>query len=160
MKNALSVRSNFLVLSFLLLWILAPIGSVLAKAPDSKKGPVKCTMDFSLKSWSAFYKSAKGEGVISCSNGQKSAVKLRGHGGGITFGKYNLPDGIGTFTPVGKIQDLYGKYAEVGGEAGAGKAAMGHALSKDDITLNIKGKGTGGGFGFDFSGFSITPVKK
>jgi len=159
MRNSLKSISILLsVFSFLILF--PQIRPALAKAPGSKKGNVKCTMDFSLKSWSVFYKSAKGEGVIKCSNGQKAAVQLRGHGGGVTFGKFNIPDGTGEFTPVSKLEDLYGKYAEVGGEGGAGKARTGHSLSKDDITLDLKGKGTGGGFGFDFSGFRISPMKK
>jgi hypothetical protein len=123
------------------------------------KGTVKCTMDFELHSWSAFYKSGKGTGTISCSNGQKSKIKIRSHGGGITFGKFNIANGKGKFSPVHNISELYGKYANVGGEGAAGKARMAASLSKDDIDLDIEGKGTGGGFGFDFSGFRISPVK-
>jgi hypothetical protein len=140
------------------------ISSGNSPAADSKKeektpkGTVLCTMKFSLKSWSAFYKSGKGYGTITCNNKQTADVKLRSHGGGITFGKYNIPDGEGEFSAVKDIKDLYGKYGAVGGEAGAVKSTMGQSLSKDDINLDIKGTGTGGGFGFDFSGFRISPM--
>jgi hypothetical protein len=120
-------------------------------------GNVHCTMDFELHSWSAFYKSGKGAGTIYCSNGQKAKIKISTHGGGITFGKFNIANGKGKFSPVHNIKELYGKYANVGGEGGAAKARMGANLSKDNINLGIEGTGTGGGFGFDFSGFRISP---
>lgn len=130
-----------------------------AKTEIKAPGTVKCTMAFELKSWSVFYKSGKGEGTIQCSNGQKSKIKISSKGGGITFGKFNIANGKGKFSPVHNISELYGKYANVGGEGGAAKARMGANLTKDDINLDIEGTGSGGGFGFDFSGFTIKPVK-
>ena len=129
--------------------------SVPAKA---SKGNVNCTMQFTLHSWAAFYKSGKGDGTISCSNGQKAPIMIRTHGGGVQFGKFNIADGSGKFTPVKSIDQLFGKYATVGGEGAAVKARIGQSLSKDDITLDIKGTGTGGGFGFDFGSFRITKL--
>ena len=41
-------------------------------------------MTFNLKGWSAFYKTAKGDGTITCSNGQKARVKIKATGGGRT----------------------------------------------------------------------------
>lgn len=137
-----------------------PLFAKESKAPATHTpGTVRCTMDFQLKSWSVFYKSGKGDGTITCSNKQKAKVEISSHGGGITFGKSNIANGKGTFSPVHNIEELYGKYARVGGEGAAVKAGMRATLSKDDITLDIKGTGTGGGFGFDFSGFRISPLK-
>lgn len=153
----------FLVLTFLFGVSLVAAPAVFAKSkktdlPPQEKGTVQCTMAFELHSWSVFYKSGKGQGTITCSNGQKSKVKISTHGGGITFGKFNIANGKGKFSPVHDIKELYGKYANVGGEGGASKARMGANLSKDDINLDIEGTGTGGGFGFDFSGFKISPL--
>jgi len=37
----------------------------------------KCEMTYSLRGWSAFYKTANGEGVIRCDNGQSMPVAIR-----------------------------------------------------------------------------------
>lgn len=140
------------------LFFSAGAGFAVSKKVQKEKGQTICTMKFELKSWSAFYKSGKGYGTIACDNGQKADVKLRSHGGGITFGKHNISDGKGKFSAVQDIKDLYGKYGAVGGEGGAVKSRIGQNLSKDDINLDIEGTGTGGGFGFDFSGFRISPM--
>ena len=50
-----------------------------------------CTMDFTLKGWSAGYKTAKGEGTISCDNGQTAEVRLHAIGGGLTVPEHPLP---------------------------------------------------------------------
>ncbi len=126
--------------------------------PHGKK--INCTMHFELKSWAVFYKSGKGDGTITCDNGSKADVVIRTHGGGIQFGKNNIANGFGKFSPVNDIEQLFGKYASVGGHGGAVKARIGQELSKDDISLGIKGTGTGVDFGFDFGSFQITPVGK
>jgi len=152
--------SKYFIAFFLLLSSLMVL-SLSSEAKDKKKrepGKTNCTMQFHMKSWSVFYKSGKGAGSIKCDNGQKADVYLRSHGGGITFGKHNIADATGEFSPVKDLNELYGKYGTVGGEGGAVKSRIGYTLSKDDIDLNIKGTGTGGGFGFDFSGFRISPL--
>ena len=152
--------SKYFIAFFLLLCGVLYLPSH-GEAKDKKKhepGKTNCTMQFHIKSWSVFYKSGKGAGTIKCDNGQKADVYLRSHGGGITFGKENIADASGEFSPVADIKDLYGKYGTVGGEGGAVKSRIGYTMSKDDIDLNIKGTGTGGGFGFDFSGFRISPL--
>lgn len=122
------------------------------------KGKVECTMTFELRSWAVFYKSGKGEGTITCNNKQKADVKIRTHGGGVQFGKNNIANGFGKFSPVKNLDELYGKYASVGGHGGAVKSRIGQSLSKDDISLDIKGTGTGVNFGFDFGSFRISPM--
>lgn len=125
---------------------------------EKSKGTVHCTMAFELRSWAVFYKSGKGEGAITCDNGRKADVKIRTHGGGVQFGKNNIANGFGKFSPVKNIDQLFGKYASVGGHGGAVKARIGQSLSKDDISLDIKGTGTGVDFGFDFGSFRISPM--
>jgi len=130
-----------------------------APSPSKKsKGTIHCTMKFELRSWAVFYKSGKGEGAITCDNGKKSDVLIRTHGGGIQFGKNNIANGFGKFSPVKSLDELYGKYASVGGHGGAVKSRIGQSLSKDDISLDIKGTGTGVDFGFDFGSFRISPM--
>jgi len=41
---------------------------------------VSCKLDFSLSGWSIIYKQMKGEGKVSCSNGQSAAVYVSSHG--------------------------------------------------------------------------------
>ena len=54
-------------------------------------------MTFSLKGWSAFYKTQSGTGTITCHNGQKMRVKITAKGGGLTFGKSSIENGKGEF---------------------------------------------------------------
>lgn len=139
------LKSFFFLVSFFL------VGSAMAE--------MKCDMDFSLHSWSAFYKSGKGSGNVTCDNGKKARVTIRTHGGGITFGKSSIK-GHGEFKNVENISDIYGSYASAGGHAGVVKSASAQSLSKDDITLDISGHGTGVDLGFDFGSFKISKYKK
>ena len=150
---------------FLLAVLMLSSGGLVSAKEDSKsekseksKGSVHCIMDFELRSWAVFYKSGKGEGTITCDNGRKADVKIRTHGGGVQFGKNNIANGFGKFSPVKNIDELFGKYASVGGHGGAVKSRIGQSLSKDDISLDIKGTGTGVDFGFDFGSFRISPM--
>ena len=71
----------------------------------------QCKLQFTMKSWSFFYKSGKGSGTITCDNGQSANVRIRAHGGGLTFGKDKTLDGHGTFSRSADIKDLFGSYA-------------------------------------------------
>jgi hypothetical protein len=118
----------------------------------------KCRIKFTLKSWSVFYKRSKGEGKITCNNGQSSRVKISAHGGGVTFGKSEIK-GHGSFTKVYDISELYGSYAESEAHAGAKGSSDARAMTKGDISLSIAGTGKGYDLGFSFGGFKITPIK-
>ncbi|MDL1871522.1 hypothetical protein FBR05_04890 [Deltaproteobacteria bacterium PRO3] len=156
------LKRGLVTAASLLCLALPSAGHAKEESKDAKsgkaKGKVQCTMAFELRSWAVFYKSGKGEGTITCSNGQKADVKIRTHGGGVQFGKNNIANGSGKFSPVKKLEELYGKYASVGGHGGAVKSRIGQSLSKDDISLNIKGTGTGVNFGFDFGSLRISPM--
>lgn len=156
------LKRGLVTMVSLLCLALAWAGHAKDESKDAKagkaKGKVQCTMAFELRSWAVFYKSGKGEGTITCNNGQKVDVKIRTHGGGVQFGKNNIANGSGKFSPVKKLEELYGKYASVGGHGGAVKSRIGQSLSKDDISLDIKGTGTGVNFGFDFGSFRISPM--
>lgn len=157
-KKYIKVVLNLTLLAALLMPALAT-----AKDEDVKrrsKPTVKCRMKFDLKAWSVFYKSGKGRGTITCNNGQRSEVKIRTHGGGITFGKHRIENGKGSFSKVYDISELYGKYATTEAHAGASRSAGAQAMTKGDISLSLSGTGHGYDLGFAFGSFKITPVNK
>lgn len=127
--------------------------SMLAALPAF--GGTDCEIVFSLKGWSAFYKTASGTGVITCDNGQKANVKVSTKGGGITFGKSEIKDAIGEFSEVDDISDLFGGYGQAEAHAGAGKSAKASVVTKGEISLAFAGKGKGVDVGFAFGNFFI-----
>ena len=118
-----------------------------------------CEMRFDMKGWSAFYRTASGQGTITCTNGQRAEVRVEARGGGVTFGRRQLRDAIGKFTPVAGIRDLFGAYAQGEAHAGAGKSAAATVVTKGDISLAIAGTGTGVDVGIAFGRFEIIGVK-
>jgi hypothetical protein len=119
------------------------------------KGLVECDMEFNLSGWSAFYSTSKGEGTIKCNNGQTAKVKVKSHGGGITFGKSDVIGGTGHFTGAKSIDELFGSYVQSEANAGAGKSASAQALTKGTISLALAGTGRGVNIGFSFGKFDI-----
>ena len=134
--------------------VLFMIATILC-VPAFAEGEIKCEMTFSMKGWSAFYKTSKGEGKITCSNGQTAAVTLKLTGGGITFGKSETKNGIGKFSPVGKIDELIGSYGAAEAEAGAAKSAQAQALTKGNVSLALSGTGEGWNLGVSGAKFTI-----
>jgi hypothetical protein len=118
-----------------------------------------CQMKFDLKGWSLFYKTASGTGTIRCDNGQKAKVTLSAKGGGLTAGKTEIKDGIGKFSEVSSINELFGTYGSAGAEAGAGKSASAMAMTKGDVHLALSGQGRGVQLGVSFGRFTIEKKK-
>jgi hypothetical protein len=116
-------------------------------------------MKFNLKGWSMFYKTASGTGTIRCDNGQKANVTLSAKGGGLTAGKTEIKDGIGKFSEVSSINELFGSYGSAGAEAGAGKSASAMAMTKGDVHLALSGQGKGVQLGVSFGKFTIEKKK-
>ena len=86
-----------------LICLFVAFGSSLSMASAEKAAPPKltdCEMRFSLKGWSAFYKTAKGEGKITCDNGQAANVSIKVTAGGLTFGKSEILNAKGEFSFV------------------------------------------------------------
>lgn len=102
-----------------------------------------CSMRYDLRGWSAFYKTAGGTGMIRCDNGQKAAVRLSSRGGGLTAGRTEVHDGIGYFSRVSSIDELFGRYRAASADAAAGKAAAATSLVKDNVHLKLTGKTRG-----------------
>ena len=124
-------------------------------APAHARKDLDCEMRFSLAGWSAFYKTASGEGTVTCSDGAKLSVVIEAKGGGLTFGKSEIHDGLGKFTEVYDIEDVLGAYASAGAHAGAAKSAEAQALTKGPVSLALSGKGTGWDIGVAFGKFTI-----
>lgn len=114
-----------------------------------------CTMHFDLEGWSLFYKTASGSGTIDCEDGQRAAVSITTRGGGPTAGKTQIHDGIGKFTAVASVDDLFGLYVTGGVDAGAGKAASAAVMTKGNVHLALAGTGTGRQLGLSFGKFVI-----
>jgi len=129
---------------------------ILLLSATAAQASTSCTMTFELKGWSAFYKVSHGSGKIKCDNGQRASVELEAKGGGLTFGKSQVKDGIGKFSPVSNISELFGTYVQGGADAGAGKSAASMAMTKGEVSLALTGKGTGFNLGVSFGKFVIT----
>jgi hypothetical protein len=139
-------------LAAILILGMLPLSSTVAAAA----GQTSCELTYSLKGWSAFYKTASGQGVISCDNGQSMAVAIHVEGGGITFGKTEVKNAKGKFTEVAKIDDLLGAYAAAEAEAGAVKSGEAQALTKGEVSLALAGTGSGWSLGVSGAKFKIT----
>ena len=118
---------------------------------------VTCKMTFSLSGWSAFYKTASGDGNVHCSNGQTLPVHISAKGGGLSFGKSSLNNGHGEFAGVHDIKDVLGSYATAEAHAGAVKSSAAQAMTKGEVSLAISGTGEGWDLGIAFGKFTIEP---
>jgi hypothetical protein len=116
-------------------------------------------MNFTLKGWSVIYKSYDGQGRISCDNGQKALVAIRARGLGLTAGKSKVREGVGKFSEVASINELFGSYAAAAAQAGAVKSAEGTVMTKGEVSLALGGKGTGFELGITIDKFTITKLK-
>lgn len=135
-----------------------PIAATIAAfvASPASAASMKCTMSYKLSSWAVFYKTASGDGVITCPNGQSMNVELKSEGGGFTFGKSTIDDGYGEITGVREISEVLGDYVSGGAHAGAGNSAAATGMTKGEISLSLTGRGRGVDLGVDFGKFTIS----
>ena len=137
----------------------AGVPAAQARQDNGNAKVLHCHLDFSMSGWSAFYKTASGNGTVKCSDGQTRAVHIRVKGGGLTFGKSEVKDGHGVFSGVYSIDDIFGHYAFSQAHAGAVKEANAMALTKGNVSLALTGLGHGWSLGVDFGAFIIEPAK-
>ncbi|MGO4551218.1 hypothetical protein AB4059_08950 [Lysobacter sp. 2RAF19] len=135
---------------------LLPLALVLASPLAMAAGKTDCKLKFSLAGWSAFYKTASGDGTITCDNGQKMAVHIVAKGGGLTFGKSKIENGTGEFSGVKDIHELLGSYAQGEAHAGAVKSSGASAMTKGEVSLALAGTGEGWDLGVSFGKFTIS----
>jgi hypothetical protein len=126
-----------------------------ASSAPAQAGTLTCKMTFSMSGWSAFYKTASGDGNVHCSNGQHMAVHISAKGGGFSFGKSTIRDGRGEFSGVHDIRDVLGNYANAEAHAGAVKSTGAQAMTKGEVSLALSGKGEGFDLGIAFGRFTI-----
>lgn len=133
------------------------LGALLAfnAAPARAGGPIECRLTYSMAGWSVFYKTAAGEGTVSCSDGQRLPVSISAKGGGLTFGKSRIDQGVGEFSGVYDIRDVLGGYASAEAHAGAGKSTKAQVVTKGSVSLALTGKGSGWDLGVSFGSFII-----
>lgn len=112
-----------------------------------------------MEGWSFFYRTATGEGVISCSNGQRAKVKLEARGGGLTLGKRRITGAKGKFSEVRDVSELFGSYAQAEAHAGAVKSSTAQVVTKAEVSLAIAGTGQGIDVGVAFGKLTIAPVE-
>lgn len=144
----------------LLLGVVAISGLSAMFAAADDAAPVKCTMTFTLKGWSAVYKTATGHGTVTCSDGQAVPVKLTVHGGGLTFGKMDILEGKGKFSALKSAGEVLGHYAAAEATAGAVKAGQAAVYTKGEVSLALEGTGRGVGVGIDFGKLDIERATK
>jgi hypothetical protein len=130
-----------------------------AFAAEGTPQMTKCTMAFSLKGWSAVYKTATGHGTITCADGEHAKVKIDVKGGGLTFGKTEILEGKGTFSEVKNIDETFGEYVAAEAHAGAVTSYQAAAYTKGEISLAVTGKGRGVDVGIDFGALTIHKTK-
>jgi major membrane immunogen (membrane-anchored lipoprotein) len=140
----------------MILGALALATTLTAAAPSYATDMTKCQMRYTMKEWSVFYKQGKGQGTVTCDNGQTADVTLEAKGGGLTAGKGEIRDGLGKFSDVADINELFGTYASANASAGAGNSAAATAMTKGEVSLALNGKGTGIEVGVSFGKFTIT----
>ena len=148
-RGLLSVMVLALAVSF--------VGVAMPTSADDQY--INCTLAYSLKGWSVFYKTASGDGRIECDNGQKAKVKISVKGGGLTFGKSEIVDGTGKISNVRDISEIFGSYVAAEAHAGAVKSSSASVYTKGEVSLALAGTGRGFDLGVAFGKFKIMEIK-
>ena len=116
-----------------------------------------CALTYSLQGWSFFYQEYRGNGFISCRNGQKAHVAIVSRGGGVSFGKSEINDGKGVISRVRSLNEVFGTYVFLDGHAGATRSVEGRIMTKGEVSLALSGFGRGFDLGVTVGTFSILP---
>ncbi len=119
-------------------------------------GNLDCELRYNLSGWSLIYKTASGNGTVTCSNGASLPVHIQMKGGGLTVGKSKITNGRGNFTGAISIDQLLGTYASVGAHAGAMTSSTAQVMTKGDISLALSGTGKGWDLGVDGTAFTLS----
>ena len=136
--------------------VLGATGFATASTASAAQPDLDCKLTFSLTGWSAIYKHADGNGVVTCADGQSMPVHIRVRGGGLTAGKWRINDGKGRFTDVYRIGDVLGNYAQASADAGLVKSGTAQVLTKGTVSLALAGAGQGIDLGISGAKFTIS----
>jgi hypothetical protein len=137
--------------------LLALVGASRPMPATAAAASIKCSIKFTMKSWSAFYKTSDGAGTIKCDNGRSLKVNLSGKGGGLTVGKASIEDGQGQFSVIDDVDELFGTYVAVEAHAGAVKSAGAQVMTKGEVSLALSGAGRGFDLGLVLGALTISP---
>lgn len=132
------------------------VGAGMHPVQAQSSGPLDCKLTFTMGGWSAFYKTADGEGMVTCNNGQRLPVRISSRGGGITFGKSRIDDGFGEFSGIYDIRNVLGSYAAAEAHAGAGKSSKAQVVTKGSVSLALVGTGSGWDIGVSIGNFVLS----
>jgi len=121
----------------------------------AEAGDLSCHLKFSMKGWSAIYKTMTGTGTVTCSDGAAMKVTLESKGLGLTAGKSSIDVGNGVITGLKQVSDVLGTYVSADASAGAVKSAAAAVLTKGEVSLALSGTGRGWDVGVALSDFTI-----
>lgn len=141
-----------------LVFCAAGLASVPASSALAATAPIKCHLTYELAGWSAIYQHATGHGEVVCDNGERRAVTLSVHGGGLTAGKFRV-SGKGDISNVYGIHDVFGSYAQGGASAGVVNSGTAQVLTKGTVSVALTGTGEGVNLGVALDKFDIEPAK-
>lgn len=137
---------------------VALFGVQLAQAQESRPD-LECHLQFSLSGWSAIVSRAKGTGTVTCADGSTLPVVIEAKGAGITAGRSHIDNGSGRFSHVHRIDEVLGRYAQGGAEAGVVHSATAQVLTKGPVSLALAGRGEGIDLGVSVGEFILKPAK-
>ena len=126
---------------------------------EAKAAEISCELTFEYDSWSAFVSKGKGQGTVTCNNGQKADVLLEHTGVGLIPAKRKIDHGHGSFAYVTDIDDVFGEYSGSSASVGAGGTAAAGGLLKhgSPVKLGFYATGKKGvAFGRDWGKLTIT----
>ena len=129
-----------------------------ATSAYAASAPIKCHLTYQMAGWSAIYQHVTGSGHVVCDNGQRAAVTLSMHGGGLTAGKFRV-SGHGDISNVYGLHDVFGSYAQAGASAGAVSSGTAQVLTKGTVSIALTGTGEGINLGVAIDKFDIEPAK-
>jgi len=118
----------------------------------------ECSLSYTMKGWSAFYKAYSGTGTVSCPSGKTAKVKLSLKGGGFTFGASEITNGKGKIQGVHSINDIYGAGFSIGAHAGFNKSVEVRLVPRGSRGITLSGKGTGYDVGWSMGSFKISKL--
>lgn len=135
------------MLALVALLAAGPAAADSHEANDEKsEAIVLCTMRFESSSWGFLLSKGKGEGKVTCDNGQEAEVVMSSTAVGVAAGATKYQNATGKFTNVSDIEDIFGKYDASGAAMAAGGSAGAAGLIKKDgdVKLGMFGTGKGG----------------
>ena len=77
-----------------------------------------------------------------------------------TAGRSEIRNGLGKFSEVPNLSELFGTYVQANATAAAGRSAGASAMTKGEVSLALSGKGTGIELGVAFGKFTISRVRR